>query len=362
MLKRLFTQYLLGPDDVSPSHPDMQVIGVFNPGAVALQGNGGGADGQVVLMVRVAEQPKNTQPGYTALPRYEPIRGVVIDQVPNDELTPIDPRVVYHKKTNRIRLTFISHLRVMRSNDGRTIDTTDGPRLMPSGEYETFGVEDPRITRIGDRYYITYVAVSPHGAATALASTTDFETFERYGIIFYPENKDVLLFPEKIAGRYMAIHRPNPATPFSPPAMWLARSDDLIRWGQHQRLWGGGSSWDGGRVGGGCPPIRTDQGWLEIYHANDKSAQDNSVGTYFGAAFLMDLDNPARVVAASREPIMAPEADFETNGFVPNVVFPTAVIERGNTLLVYYGAGDTHCGVVGYDRDELLGLLHETEG
>src|SRR5258708_37360122 len=149
-------------------------------------------------------------------------------------MTPLDIRVVQRKRDTLVRLNFISHLCVVRSRDGRRIDSIEPTCLRPENQYEEFGLEDPRITRIGDTFYITYVSVSRHGVATALASTADFKAFKRHGIVFYPENKDVVLFPEKIGGHYYALHRPNAATRFSKPEMWLASSDDLVHWGQHE--------------------------------------------------------------------------------------------------------------------------------
>src|SRR5439155_3619406 len=137
-------------------------------------------------------------------------------------MTPVDVRVVKRKRDNLVRLNFISHLRVARSKDGHSIDSADGAIFGPANQYEEFGVEDPRITRIGDTFYITYVAVSRHGVATALASTRDFKSFQRHGIIFSPENKDVVLFPEKISGTYHALHRPAGSAPFTKPEMWMA--------------------------------------------------------------------------------------------------------------------------------------------
>src|SRR5439155_20611952 len=116
-------------------------------------------------------------------------------------------------------------------------------RFPPGTPLEEFGVEDARITWLDGRYRITYVAVSRHGAATALASTADFLTFERHGIVFCPENKDVVLFPERIDDEYGALPRPNPATPFCRPGMWVARSTDLIHWGRHDVLHTGAGSW-----------------------------------------------------------------------------------------------------------------------
>src|ERR1043166_5603404 len=230
-LKRLFNKRLLAPEDFKASQLDLEVIGAFNPGAIAMRQG-------VVLLVRVAERAAERRRGQTALPRWDWEKGrVVIDWERNSDLKPVDIRVVQRKRGGVVRLTFTSHLRVVYSKDGRTLDS-EGARFDPATEYEEFGVEDPRITRIGSTFYFTYVAVSRHGAATALASTKDFKSFKRHGIIFCPENKDVVLFPEKIDGRYFALHRPNAATPFTKPEMWLASSTDLTNWGRHEHFLG----------------------------------------------------------------------------------------------------------------------------
>src|SRR5262249_31801009 len=151
-------------------------------------------------------------------------------------------------RTGLSRLNFTSHLRVVRSRDGRKIDSIEQWAFKPEEVHEEYGVEDPRITPIGDAYYFTYVAVSQHGVATALASTLDLRTFMRHGIIFAPENKDVVLFPRRINGDHWALHRPNGATPFTRPKMWVARSPDLVHWGRHEKFLGGTELWDLGRV------------------------------------------------------------------------------------------------------------------
>ena len=352
MIPRLFNTCLLRPEDLAPSRDDFEVVGAFNPGAVDL-------GDEVALLVRVAERPAERRPGFTGLPRWEPGSGVVVDWTPNTELEALDPRVALHKRSGRIRLTSISHLRVARSADGRSIDSIAEGRFEPESEYETFGVEDPRITRLGDEFHFTYVAVSPHGAATALASTSDFRTFRRRGVIFPPENKDVALFPDKMDGEYAALHRPNPATHFSAPEMWVARSRDLVRWGGHEQVACGGSAWDSGRVGGGAPPIRTEEGWLEIYHGNQRPARTGEVGAYAAGAMLLDPERAGRVLRRCRLPIMAPEADFETDGFTPDVVFPTGVVDRGDTILVYYGAADTCAAVVEFSMNDIMSALRE---
>jgi predicted GH43/DUF377 family glycosyl hydrolase len=282
---------------------------------------------------------------------------MVIDWVANDEITVIDPRVVCKKSDGLIRLTFISHLRVIRAGAGRGVTAQDGPVFAPQFEWEEFGVEDPRLTFLEGQSYFTYVAVSRHGATTALASTRDFTNFERHGIIFCPENKDVVLFPDRIGGEFAALHRPNAATPFTRPEMWSARSPDLVHWGRHENLCCGTGPWESGRIGAGVPPIRTSAGWLEIYHGNRPGTRPGEVGVYAAGAMLLDLEQPSRVLARSQTPILEPTADFEREGFVPTVFFPTGAVVRGDTLLLYYGAADTCTGVVEISQSELLSLL-----
>ena len=351
-LPRLFNQCLLRPEDLKPSQDDLEVIGTFNPGAIATERG-------VILLVRVAEQAAERREGETSLPRWDPqSKRVVIDWEKHHELAPVDIRVVRRKRHDLVRLTFISHLRVAFSRDGRHIDSIDDTRFGPSNDYEEYGVEDPRLTRIGEVYYFTYVAVSRHGVATALASTKDFKSFERHGIMLYPENKDVVLFPERIGGRYYALHRPNGATPFSKPEMWLATSPDLFDWGHHEHFLGGSHEWDIGRIGAGTPPVRTKEGWLEIYHGNSRREEDSGIGAYSGGALLLDLEDPRRIVGCSGQ-ILVPELAFEQRGFVPNVVFPTGIVPQGETALVYYGAADTCSAVVELSFRDLLKSFEE---
>jgi predicted GH43/DUF377 family glycosyl hydrolase len=350
MLRRISTTLLIRPEDVPPSRDDLEVIGTFNPGAVRV-------GDKVVLLVRVAERPKERRPGWTALPRWTEENDFAIDWVPDEHLECDDPRVARHKHDRRLRLTFISHLRVAESRDGRTIDCIRGPAFAPQAAFEEFGVEDPRITPLDGRFYFTYVAVSRYGPATALASTVDFHEFTRHGIIFCPENKDVLLFPRRVADKYVALHRPVGGTPFSPPQMWIARSNDLLHWGEHEHLFGGQNEWEMGRVGGGTPPIEVPQGWLEIYHGNQRPAVPGEVGAYCGAAMLLDKQDPARVLRVGREPILRPELNFEQEGFVDNVVFPTGVVADGETLLLYYGASDKYTAIVEMSLSEMMQAL-----
>lgn len=326
----------------------MDIVGVFNPGAAEL-------NGKVILLTRVAERPRKAPDGYTALPRMDSAKGLVVDMARDEELELVDARVVRIKATGEVRLTFISHLRVFYCGDGRFVEGSESARFFPQTFYESYGVEDPRITQLNDQYWITYVAVSKHGACTALASTEDFKEFKRHGIIFPVENKDVVLFPELVNERAAALHRPNGATPFTAPEMWLASSPDLHTWGVHVPLQiGSGSDWDASRVGAGAPPIAVKSGWLEIYHGNQKGQSQGDVGRYAAGAVVLDRNYPQRVVRKSTGPIFVPEEDFEREGFVPNVVFPTGIIRRDDKLLVYYGAADESTGVVEFKLADVI--------
>ena len=347
---RLSTRLLLRPEDVPPSRDDFEVVGVFNPGAIR-------AGAEVVILARVAERPKERRTGYTGLPRWDPDLGSSIDWVPDSDLEAVDPRVVRRKADGLVRLTSTSHLRVIRCGDGRAVREVTGVTFRPQEVTEEYGIEDPRITAIEGRYYFTYVAVSRHGPASALASTSDFRTFYRHGVIFCPENKDVVLFPEKVGGAFAALHRPVCGTPFTRPEMWAARSPDLIHWGTHAPLALPGGDWQSGRVGAGCPPLRVPDGWLEIYHGNRHPARPGDVGDYFAGAVLLDPNDPAKVRRHSPGSFFMPEADFEMAGFVPNVVFPTGVVRDQGVLLIYYGAADAFTAVAEFSERDLLDAM-----
>lgn len=351
MLRRLHERLLVRPEDLEPSQDGYEVVGVFNPGATAYEEG-------VVILLRVAEIPVEARLGQTPLPRWEPGDGLVTDWVDNDTFDRREPRGV-RLDTGYWRLTSTSHLRLACSADGLTIDSVSGPLLAPNNAMDEYGIEDPRITRIDGRYYITYVSVSRHGIATALASTSDFVEFERHGIIFPPENKDVVLFPERIGGAYVALHRPMSRS-FTPPQIWTARSSNLSEWGDHRHLVSGAFEWEGERIGAGPPPIRTTDGWLELHHGTSPAGA-REMGVYAGGALLLDLEDPDRLLARTPEPIIAPSALHEREGFVSDVVFPTGIVETGDTLLVYYGAADTSTGVVELSLAEVRDALVAVE-
>jgi predicted GH43/DUF377 family glycosyl hydrolase len=140
--------------------------------------------------------------------------------------------------------------------------------------------------------------------------------------------------------------------------MWIARSNDLLQWGQQQYLFGGAGDWEDGRVGAGTPPIAVPGGWLEIYHGNRMPEVVGDVGAYCAGAMLLDRNDPGRVLKVSREAILEPQECFENEGFVDKVVFPTGVVEEDDRLLIYYGASDKYCAMVELGLNDVLQALH----
>ena len=197
-------------------------------------------------------------------------------------------------------------------------------------------MEDPRITYLDEeeRYCITYTAVSDMGAMPALLITKDFNEFHRMGVIFPPENKDVVIFPRKINDLYYACHRPVPDG-IGTPDIWLASSPDLINWGNHRHVCGvTKDGWESGRIGSGAPPIYTDKGWLHIYHGADRQNR------YCLGAMLTDLEQPDRIIAKTENAILEPEMEYEVEGFFGNVVFSCGCLLEDGMLIIYYGAAD----------------------
>lgn len=337
---------IIQPKDVRPSTPEMEVIGVFNPGVVRI-------GDEVLLLLRVAERPINTDQTSYLVPVYNVSQGqVFIQRISRDDsvIDFSDPRVIKTREGNW--LTSLSHFRVARSKDGVHFTIADHPAMFPQTAYEAFGIEDPRITQMGDTFYITYSGVSPHGIVTCMATTKDFETFTRHGNIFHPDNKDVAIFPQKVGGKFYALHRPS-CSHYGKPEMWIAESPDLLSWGNHRLLMEvRPGQWDGGRIGSSAVPFLTDEGWLEIYHGADEQNR------YCLGAVLLDRDEPWRVITRSDQPIMAPVAPYELDGFFGNVIFSCGLLHEGKDRIhIYYGASDTCIGYAETTLSEILGTF-----
>ncbi|MHC4627528.1 MAG: glycoside hydrolase family 130 protein [Planctomycetota bacterium] len=320
---------IIEPKDLTPSRDDFEIIGVLNAGVT-------GFEDEVVLLVRVAERPINKNPDVVLTAVHETGgEGLVVKEFPrSDPDTDFsDPRLIV--KSGQTYLTSISHLRIARGKDGVNFEIDDTPTISGSGEYETFGIEDPRITLIDGTYYIHYVAVSPCGVVTSLTSTQDLVNFRRHGVIFCPDNKDVAIFEGKISDRFCALHRPVSHL-FNMQDIWVAESGDLLTWGNHRRLLGPRPGcWDEAKVGASAVPFKIEQGWLEIYHGVDRNNR------YCLGAALLDSAEPWRVLARSTEPVLEPQTDYECEGFFGNVVFSCGLLCEEDRLRVYYGAADT---------------------
>ena len=343
MIEKYAGNPVVSPRDVKPSREGYRVLGAFNPGA-PLFGD------EVLLLIRVAEgcEPRE---GFIRTPvcRLDGGKGtpeIMEFRADDPEVQLKDTRGVYYR--GRDYLSTMSHIRLARSRDGFNFEVDEKPFLYPANEAEIYGLEDARVTRIEGRYYINYTAVSPDSWATALAVTDDFVHVERLGLIFHPEDKDVAIFPEKVGGKYVALHRPNNSG-FGRAAIWYAESPDLLHWGGHRCIVRPrDTSWEAGKIGGGAPPIKTDEGWLVIYHCKG----EGSVYSLF--CLLLDLEEPWKVVKRAREPLLIPSEPYEKEGFFGNVVFSNGIVEMGGRLLVYYGAADERCCVAVTDIASLL--------
>jgi predicted GH43/DUF377 family glycosyl hydrolase len=236
-------------------------------------------------------------------------------------------------------------------------------------KFEQFGVEDARITSIDGTLYIVYNSPSiypahekkvnawdhmtiPWRIRCSLAQTTDFITYRRHGVILPDvDSKDGVLFPEKVGGKYVLLHRvfPDIYISFSETIDTFDKGEILckIREGE----------WDSERIGAGAVPIETELGWLEFYHGVRKNT-DGSF-KYMLGILLLDLTDPRKILYRSSEPIFEPETKYEKDGYVNNVVFTCGAIEWEGKYYVYYGAADTCVAVAFIGREELLGYLRE---
>jgi polysaccharide biosynthesis protein PslF len=384
---RLADNPLITPDDVAPSQPGMEVISTINAGAARV-------GDEVVLLLRVAERPRATgtlpegarlvdlsgdRPTLADLPpglylddligmpffdtSADPPR-IMLGYVRRDEpgVDLEDPRTIrfrdltdgHHGDDLTIDyLTHTSHLRVARSNDGERFHVEPVPALLPASELEAYGVEDPRVSEIDGVFQITYVSVSRLGITTSRLSTTDFRSFERGGMIFLPDMKDVVFFPERVNERFLAFTRPMPGSFSRVLGIWLAESPDMKNWGAHRPVaMPRPGMWDEARIGASLTPFRVDGGWLEVYHGADRTNR------YGMGAMLLDVDDPTKVLARSAHPLLAAEMDYERSGFLHDVVFPSGHVTLDDgRIRVYYGAADSCLAAADFSIADILAHL-----
>ena len=253
-----------------------------------------------------------------------------------------------------------SHLACARSRDGITNWTIDErPALAYDGTQpeEEWGLEDPRVTFVEElgRWIVTYTAFGRRGPGVSLAQTEDFRTFERLGMVVSPEDKNAALFPRRIGGDWVLLHRP---TSVHGADVWLSRSSDLKSWRAPELVMGRreGGWWDSARIGMGPPPLETEHGWLVVYHG---VRQTVAGGLYRAGLALLDLEQPSTVLRRSEEWVLGPGADYETSGDVPNVVFPCGLVHHreSDRLHLYYGAADTRIALATASCSDVLEYL-----
>ena len=387
--RRLANNPILTNTDVAPSQPGLEVVSVFNA-AAARVGN------EIVLLLRVAERPRTltgaAPAGAQTLDLAQPDRGLypLPGDIPAENLVGLSyfdatrepPAVViaYVRRDlpgidlndpRRIRvqmpvapleledardyLTQMSHLRVARSSDGAHFVVEESPAVTPMDSFEEYGCEDPRATLIDGLWHITYVSVGRLGITTSRLTTTDFRSFDRHGMMFLPDHKDVAIFPGRVGGRYVALTRPMPGSFNHVLGIWIAFSDDLVSWGGHRPLaLPRKGMWDALRTGASAVPFRIPEGWLELYHGVDAH------GRYAMGALLMDADDPSHAIARSPQPILLPTEAYEVSGFFSNTVFSCGHVpldDRGEQIRMYYGAADSCMAAADFDVREIVRSL-----
>lgn len=345
MVNRFEQNPIIKTTDIRPSHPDWKVECVLNPGVFIYEN-------KIWLLLRVAERPEQ-KPGKISFPVLKPEGGYDILEFEKDDknLDLSDVRMVGYK--DKMYLSTISHLRLVCSEDGiHFYEPTDrDPCLFGEGMLETFGIEDCRVTKIGQRYYLTYTQVSENGVGVGMMHTTDWKEFVREGMILPPHNKDCAIFNEKINGLYYCLHRPS-GLGLGGNYMWISSSPDLIHWGDHRCiLHTRPGMWDAVRIGAGAAPIRTEEGWLEIYHGADANNR------YCLGAVLLDLNDPTIVLSRSVTPLMEPDSVYEQTGFFGHVIFTNGHIVKGDEITMYYGASDEVICAATFSVQEILNSL-----
>jgi len=274
--------------------------------------------------------------------------------------------------------------------------STDGRRFERCGTEPVFGpcegtfeggcVEDPRIVKFDDTYFVTYatraylpgayyqgkiplnhhnpdfppeapLAIRENLTRSALAATRDFKAWHRFGPITpaTEDDRDVILFPEQVGGLFVMLHRPagwvGEGYGCGKPSIWMSFSDDLLSWRKDHLLAVPEAEWEAEKIGGSSPPIRTERGWLMLYHGVDANH------AYHVGAMLLDLENPLKILGRTAEPILSPEMPYEKEGLVPNVIFPCGNVVIDGVLHVYYGGADRCCALATAPLDELVDHL-----
>ena len=315
----------------------------------------------------------------------------------------LNPAVIYDDKRNKFVMLYraagndVRHqikLGLAESDDGEHFERIGSAPVFEGHHDDPDGgcVEDPRLVKIGDVYYLTYAArayapgrywLEPYveGVTKAprylddtdffcdglpsfaeenitvsyLAATKDFKVFKKFGRITEAavDDRDVVIFPEKVNGKYVMISRPKfKNASVKMPSVWISFGDDLIEYGTPELLMTGEEWWEIQRMGTGTPPIKTEKGWFMLYHGVDEK------GVYRVGAVLLDLLDPRKIVARTKNFLMEPDEEFELNGIYEGCVFPTGTVVKDGVLYIYYGCADMYIGLAKCDFNELIDYLY----
>jgi len=240
---------------------------------------------------------------------------------------------------------FVSTIGHAISKDGIHFERQEKPFMVGTTDQEAWGVEDPRVSKIEDTYYMIYTGFGGrdwNDFRVSMAWSKDMITWNGHKVVLDEPDKDGGLLPEKIGGKYVLFHR-------RMPDIWVGYSEDLVNWSGHKIVMSPiEGTWQSKKIGIAGPPIKRDDGWLLFYHGVDKN------NVYRLGAALLDLQDPSKVIKRQAEPVLVPELDWEVKGLVPNVVFSCGAVEIDNMYYVYYGGADTHIGVAAIEKDKVI--------
>ncbi len=342
--QRSFRNPIIKPQDLNPCIEGMEIACLLNPGVFKFKN-------KIWLLLRVAERPVQVD-GMISFPIYNDAGEIIVMNFDKNDpqLNAQDPRVIGYQGKNY--LTTLSYLRLVCSDDGIIFyEDPAYPPIFGKGDLEAYGIEDCRVATTVDGFYLTFTEVSSVAVGVGMMHTSDWKTFTHHGMIFPPHNKDCALFEEKINSKYYAFHRPS-SPELGGNYIWLAESYDRIHWGNHKCIaTTRNGKFDSARLGAGGSPIKTEKGWLEIYHGATAEHR------YCLGALLLDLNDPSVVIKRSEFPIMEPIASYEQTGFFGNVVFTNGHLVEGDSLQIYYGASDEVICSANFSISEILSSL-----
>ena len=331
------------------------ILGAFNPGLTRLP------SGNLLMMVRVAEALRHPiRDGHVHAIRWA-ADGYHLDPWPLQLVDTADPRKFMMRGGGWkvMALTSLSWLLpVELSPDGTRVEAVHYDRaIVPAADYQCYGVEDARISRVGDRWLMTTCSVSPERHATTLHTSTDAVDWTLEGIVLDHQNKDMLIFEGQIGGKYWAQTRPLGDLYFAypPGSEWragpsinLATSPDALHWKPYDKpgIRPHAATVATARMGGGAPPIATDEGWLALWHGVEPAGVVGIYRTYWS---ILDRDDPSVVVRTRHEPLLEPAPHLtepiKDLMYLDNVVFTTGIVDAGDHYVVASGEADLACRV-----------------